>query len=58
VREFCEAEKIPILQELPDDRRLAEAYSRGHLAVCALPEWRTMFAELWQHIERAMQMPV
>jgi MinD superfamily P-loop ATPase len=52
VREFCEAEKIPILQELPDDRRLAEAYSRGHMAVCALPEWRTMFAELWNRIKK------
>lgn len=52
VREFCEAEKIPILHELPDDRRLAEAYSRGHMAVRALPEWRTMFAELWDRVER------
>ena len=52
VREFCEAEKIPILHELPDDRRLAVAYSRGHMAVRALPEWRTMFAELWNRVER------
>jgi MinD superfamily P-loop ATPase len=53
VREFCEAEKILILQELPDDRRLAEAYSRGQLAVNVLPEWRTMFSALWHRVEKA-----
>jgi MinD superfamily P-loop ATPase len=53
VREFCEAEKIPILHELPDDRRLAVAYSRGRLAVSVLPEWRTMFLDLWSRLDKA-----
>jgi len=51
VREFCTSEHIPVLQELPDDRRLAEAYSRGHMAVSALPDWRTMFSSLWNRLE-------
>ncbi len=54
VRDYCEAENIPILHELPDDRRLAEAYSRGHMAVRVLPEWRTMFSDLWNRIEGAV----
>ena len=29
VREFCHAENMPVLAEIPDDRRVAEAYSRG-----------------------------
>ena len=40
VRDFCTAEKIPVLLEIPDDRRVAEAYSRGEMAVRVLPGWR------------------
>ena len=29
VRGFCQAESIRVLAEIPDDRRVAEAYSRG-----------------------------
>jgi len=46
VFEYCEQEGIPILLELPDDRRVAEAYSRGELAVQALPELTTLFIDL------------
>ena len=31
-REYCAENQIPILAEIPDDRRIAEAYSRGDLA--------------------------
>jgi MinD superfamily P-loop ATPase len=51
VRDFCTAETIPILLEIPDDRRVAEAYSRGHMAVRVLPEWKTMLMDLWNSIE-------
>jgi MinD superfamily P-loop ATPase len=44
---FCTKEGIPILLEIPDDRRIAEAYSRGHLIVDALPEYRGLFLSLW-----------
>jgi MinD superfamily P-loop ATPase len=50
LRDYCEREGIQILLELPHDRRLAEAYSRGQLAVDALPEYRDLFATLWQRI--------
>lgn len=46
VHQFCAVEGIPILQEIPDDRRIAEAYSRGLLIVDALPEYRDLFVEL------------
>jgi len=52
VWKFCEAEGIPILQEIPDDRRIAEAYSRGELIVDALPQYRETFQRLW---EKAME---
>lgn len=47
VNSYCIAENIPILIEIPDDRRIAEAYSRGELIVDALPEYRGYFRRLW-----------
>jgi MinD superfamily P-loop ATPase len=46
VHAFCGDEGIPILLEIPDDRRIAEAYSRGELIVEALPEYRAHFERL------------
>jgi MinD superfamily P-loop ATPase len=43
---FCREEDIPILLEIPDDRRIAEVYSRGRLVVEALPEYRKLFQSL------------
>ena len=46
VHVFCGHEGIPILLEIPDDRRIAEAYSRGELIVEALPEYVAHFERL------------
>lgn len=43
---FCRREGIPIFLEVPDDRRIAEAYARGRLVVDALPEYASLFAGL------------
>jgi MinD superfamily P-loop ATPase len=43
---YCQAENIDILAEIPDDRQVAVAYSRGQLAVEVLPEIKTKFAQL------------
>jgi MinD superfamily P-loop ATPase len=40
VRNFCLERRIEILAELPDDRRVAEAYSRGEMAAEAVPEFQ------------------
>ena len=50
VRRFCSEEDIPILLELPDDRRIAAAYSRGQPAVEALPGMRVLFEDLGARI--------
>lgn len=52
VHRYCEAEGITLLLELPDDRRIAEAYSRGEMIVDALPEYRPQFEALWAAIKR------
>ena len=50
VHAFCRREGIPVLLEIPDDRRIAEAYSTGRLVVDALPEYRRVFQSLVDRI--------
>ena len=45
-RSYCEARGLPILQEIPDDRNIAEAYARGDLVCEALPQFESMFLDL------------
>ncbi len=51
VRDYCVETQIPLLLELPDDRRMAEAYSRGQVIVEENPDWRRLFEELWNRLE-------
>jgi MinD superfamily P-loop ATPase len=51
VRDYCGTQGIPVLIELPDDRRVAEAYSRGELAARVLPDWRLLFESLSNLLE-------
>jgi len=50
VHSYCHSERIRILVEIPDDRRIAEAYSRGELICEALPEYAASFGELLQEV--------
>lgn len=50
VHAYCAKEGIPVLLDIPDDRRIAEAYSSGRLLVDALPEYRALFTELWRAV--------
>jgi MinD superfamily P-loop ATPase len=49
---YAQQEGIPVLMEIPFDRRIAEAYSRGEMIVEALPEWKDKFLDLHHHIEK------
>lgn len=51
IYEFCEAKKIPILMEIPFDRRIAELYSRGIPFVNEMPTWRKRFRDLLKDLE-------
>jgi MinD superfamily P-loop ATPase len=55
VHAFCKEEDIPILVEIPDDRRIAEAYSKGCLIVEVLPEYRGLYETL---IESTMNLEI
>ena len=50
VKKYCKREKIEIILEIPDDRRIAEAYSRGEMVIHALPEYKKTFETCWAKI--------
>jgi MinD superfamily P-loop ATPase len=53
VRDYCVQEGLQIVLELPNDRRVAEAYARGELLVDALPDVRELLADAWERIAAA-----
>jgi len=54
VEKYCQTEGIEIIMTLPNDRRVASAYSRGELAVSALPEYEEHFRKLWTRLEEVI----
>jgi MinD superfamily P-loop ATPase len=46
VEKYCKAENIDIVMKLPDDRRIAEAYSSGRMIVQELTEYRNCFTDI------------
>jgi len=51
VKDYAQKENIPVLLELPFDKRIASAYSKGELLVQALPEYKEKFKDLYTSIE-------
>jgi len=51
VKIYAEKENLPILMEIPFDRKIAEAYSRGDMLVEVMPEWKEKFLKLYHQIE-------
>jgi MinD superfamily P-loop ATPase len=52
VHDYCLEEKIPVLLEIPYQRRIAELYSKGTPFIFEMPEWKTKFQELFSEIGR------
>lgn len=50
VRRYAHQEGLPILMEIPFDRKIAEICSRGELLVEVLPEWKGRFVGLYERI--------
>jgi len=57
VHHFAERESLPILMNIPFDRSVAEAYSRGQLMVEEMSEWKTAFANLFEQIKQTLNRP-
>lgn len=50
VRQYCQKEEVEVMLEIPNDRKIAEAYSRGIMIVDALPEYKEKFLYLYAQI--------
>ncbi len=53
--EYCQREQLTILAKFPDDRRVAEAYSRGNLACAALDDFKGHFTALLAAVDTRLQ---
>jgi len=51
VNDYCRKEDIDLIAEIPDDRKIAESYSRGELLVDALPQYELLFKRLVDSIK-------
>jgi MinD superfamily P-loop ATPase len=51
VKAYAQNEHLPILMEIPFDRKIAESYSRGEMFALAIPEWKARFRELRDEIK-------
>ena len=52
VYQYCEKENIPLLMEIPFDKKIAKLYSRGVPFVTEMPEWKKNFQNIWENIQR------
>lgn len=55
VFDYAKAENLPILLTIPFERRIAEAYARGHNMVEEFPEWRQRFVDLYRNIRLCLE---
>ena len=50
VQAYCRSRGVDVLLEIPQDRRLAEAYSRGVMACDAVADYEVVFSQLLQAV--------
>jgi len=55
VYQYCDQEDIDIVLKIPDDRRIAEAYSVGKMIVGVLPEYRKDFSGLYESVSQKLK---
>lgn len=55
VSEYAARENLPVLMEIPFDRGIAEAYSRGKLVIETIPVWKERFLKLFTDIQRLVK---
>jgi MinD superfamily P-loop ATPase len=53
--QYCQGEKIDVIFEVPDDRRIAEAYSVGKMIVDVLPEYKEKFTGLYESVSKKLE---
>ncbi|MDN5363482.1 MAG: hypothetical protein PWQ91_543 [Eubacteriales bacterium] len=56
VEKYLQEQGIPLLMKIPFDRRYAACYARGRLLVEEFPEIKQLFDNLWNAIERQVEV--
>ena len=51
VRQYCQMENIAVLLEIPNDRKIAQAYSKGIMIIEALRGYQEKFLQLYERIK-------
>jgi MinD superfamily P-loop ATPase len=49
---YCQKENIEVLIQIPNDRKIAESYSRGVMIVEAMPDYKQKFLKLYEDIKQ------
>ena len=49
---YAARENLPVLLQIPFDRRIAVAYSNGRLIVQEMPQWQEKFLQLFERIKK------
>jgi len=57
VSDYAVRENLPVLMEIPFDRGIAEAYSRGELMIEAIPAWKKKYLKLFNDIQTLANAP-
>lgn len=57
ISEYCRKENIPLLMQIPEDRRVAKAYSRGEILTAVMPEMRALLAKLPEQLMNPAHAP-
>ena len=55
VEQYCDGENIQIILGIPNDRRIAEAYSVGKMIVDVLPEYKKEFVGLYESVSKRLK---
>jgi MinD superfamily P-loop ATPase len=56
VESYCQEQDIPIMLEIPLDRKIAMLYSKGIPLVEGMPEWKQSFLRLFEEIQQMANM--
>lgn len=51
VLEYCKEQEIDVLLNLPNERRIAECYSKGQMLAEQIPEYRQLFLQMYEAVE-------
>jgi len=55
VHQYCDGENIQIILEIPNDRRIAEAYSVGKMIIDVLPDYKKDFEGLYENVSKRLE---